>query len=492
MIRLIITVILCILSAGAAAWLALNPGTVVIEFLGSRYEAPFALSAGLLLVLTFALVALWWGVAKVWTAPDAFRRFRARRRREQGFDALERALIAAAGGEGELAVRQAARADALLDRPALSRLLAARAAEAAGDLNSAETHYEALLADARTRMVARRGLTAIAEQRGETRLALEHAGDAFRESRLAGWAFDALFDAQVRERRWLDAADTLSEAERRRQIEPEPARRRRAVLLTAAAAEKEADDRDEAADLAERAAVASPGFAPAAAMAARLLIDRRRHKRAADLIEAAWSLNPHPALARLYANLRKSDTKAKRSERIKGLAALNPDHRESKLMLAERALDARNADAARADLAPLLAEGAPSARLCALAARLARLDGDDDLARRWITRAAHAAGEPDWSDIDGQGRAFAYGPDDWARMVYAWGDEARLIHPRHERYEIAAEAVPETALLEAPKPARTPAPEPKTYFEPGRAPDDPGVGDEAGPAPARPDEEPRS
>ncbi len=492
MIRLIATVILCVLSAAAAVWLTLNPGTVTIAFLGWTVEAPFALSAAALLVGTFLLVALWWGVVKVWTLPDAIRRLRDRRRREQGFDALERALIAAAGGEGELAVRQAARADALLDRPALSRLLAARAAEAAGDLNSAETHYEALLEDARTRMVARRGLTHIAEQRGETRLALEHAGGAFRESRIAGWAFEALFDAQVRDRRWLEAAETLSEAERRRQISPEAARRRRGVLLTAAALETEADDPDQAADLAERAAVASPGFAPAASTAARLLIEKRRHKRAADLIEAAWALNPHPALARLYADLRKSDTKAKRTERIKGLAALNPDHRESKLMLAERALDARNAEAARVELAPLLAQGAPSARMCALAARLARLDGDDDLARRWITRAAHAAGEPDWSDIDGEGRAFAFPPEDWGRMVYSWGDEARLIHPRHERYEIAAEAVPETALLEAPKPVKTPAPAPAAYFESGRAPDDPGAGEDGDAAPRRPDEEPKA
>ena len=33
-------------------------------------------------------------------------------------------------------------------------------------------------------------------------------------------------------------------------------------------------------------------------------------------------------------------------------------------------------------------------------------------------------------------------------MVEVWGHEARLIHPRHERYEIPAAAAPEAALLE--------------------------------------------
>ena len=64
-------------------------------------------------------------------------------------------------------------------------------------------------------------------------------------------------------------------------------------------------------------------------------------------------------------------------------------------------------------------------------------------------------------------------------MVYVFGDEARLIHPRHERYEIAAEAVPENALLEAPraKPSSggvTPG-SGTQYFEAPRQPDDPGI-----------------
>jgi HemY protein len=147
----------------AGRLLALNPGQVTIEFLGINAQLPFVLAAGALILATFLLVVLWWVIAKVWGAPDAFRNFRKRQRREQGFDALERALIASAAGQGALAVRQASRAEAMLDRPALSRLLTARAAEAAGDLDSAQVHYEAMLEDAKTRLVARRGLASIAE-----------------------------------------------------------------------------------------------------------------------------------------------------------------------------------------------------------------------------------------------------------------------------------------------------------------------------------------
>jgi HemY protein len=153
----------------------------------------------------------------------------------------------------------------------------------------------------------------------------------------------------------------------------------------------------------------------------------------------------------MSSRLRKSDSKAKRAERLRGLAALNPDHRESRMLLADVALEQSNLEAARAALGPLLTQPPLSARLCTLAARMEQLAGDEAAARRHMARATHAPGEADWSDIDEGGRAFAYTDGDWARMVEVWGREARLIHPRHERYEIPAAAAPEALLIEGPR-----------------------------------------
>lgn len=482
MIRLIAAIALCVFTAVLAVFLTLNPGVVRVEFLGVEAEAPFALGMGVLLLVTFLLVVAWWLIAKIWGAPDAFRKFRQRRKRDQGFDALERALIASAAGQGALAVRQAARAEALLDRPALSRLLSARAAEADGDLASAQSQYEAMLEDARTQLVARRGLAAIAEARGDALGVITHAGEAFETSGPARWAYDSLFAAQVNAARWREAETTLTEGEKRALVEKLRAARTRAVLLTAEARRMEASDPEAAARLAERAAGASPDFAPAAELAGRLLADQRRHRQAAQILETAWTRAPHPALARAYGALRKSDTKAKRAERQRALAALNAGHRESRILLAETALDQENRDAAREALASLTAQPPVSARVCVLAARAAQLDADAAGARRWMTRAAHAPGEADWSDIDENGAAFPYTDEDWKRMVDAWGREARLIHPRHERYEIAAAAAPDSALLEAPVKPRAAKPGDSAAtdsYQAPRAPDDPGVEDDA-------------
>ncbi|WP_291845561.1 heme biosynthesis HemY N-terminal domain-containing protein [Maricaulis sp.] len=479
MIRLILAVVFALLTAALGAFLALNPGHASFEFLGVQTEMPFVVAAGGVILFAFLMLVVWWGIYLLWTSPDKVKGFIGRRRREQGYDALEKALIASAAGDGEAAVRQAARADALLDRPALSRLLAARAAEAAGNLDGAQTHYEALLEDQRTRVVARRGLTQLSSERGDLGATIEHATDAFQQARGARWAFDALFDAQVAKARWQDALTTLAEGERRKHVAPDIARRRRAVLLTAAALETEGTDSENARELAVSAHRAAPGFAPAAALAARLLADGRRHKRASEVLEASWASAPHPALARAFQDLRKSDTKAKRLERLKALAELNPEHRESRLILIQAALEEGDAPTARSLLDPLMEDGQPSSRLCALSARLARLDGKDELARRWMTRASHAGADADWSDIDPEGRLFAYTPDDWKRMVYVYGDENRLTHPRYERYERAAGAVPETALLDAPRPVRAAGSRTTSFADtPVRMPDDPGVTDE--------------
>lgn len=479
MIRLILVIAAIVFACVITAIVTLNPGTASFEFFGLAVETSFALAFGVFLLFTFLMLVFWWLVYIAWTAPEKFRRFSLRRRRERGFNALERALIASAAGEGEVAVRQAARADALLDRPALSRLLAARAAEAAGNLPGAEAHYEAMLDDPKTRLVARRGLAQIAHERGEHSATAEHAQIAFSESKTARWAFAALFDAQVAQGDWEAAMSTLAEGEKRRQIEPDRSKRRRAVLLTAAALGREDTDRTKATTLAELAAQTAPGFAPAAVLAARLLGPARKHKKAETLLKAAWSAAPHPAIARALADLRKSDTKAKRAERLRELAALRPEHRESRILLVEAAMEDGETGLARAILDPLLEMGTPTARLSALASRLAQIEGDEREARRWMTRASHAPGEADWSDIDADGRAFPYAPDDWKRMVYAFGDEGRLLHPRHERYEIAAGAVPETALLEAPKPARAKRESgDKSFYSAPRMPDDPGVDDE--------------
>ena len=79
-------------------------------------------------------------------------------------------------------------------------------------------------------------------------------------------------------------------------------------------------------------------------------------------------------------------------------------------------------------------------------ARTAFTAGDADEARAWIARSGAAPQEPDWSDIDPDGKAFAYTPQDWSRLVAVYAETGELIHPRLERQEKTISELPAIPL----------------------------------------------
>ncbi len=437
MIRLALYVGIALIIGIFAFWLAANPGLVNITAFGLEIRTSAAIAIVVLLLLTFVFAFFWRGLGWLIELPAQVRKAREQSRRAKGYDALELAVIAAASGDAQGAVKNAERVKMLLDRPALSGLLAARAAEAVGDIAGAERQYQTLLEDKRTALAARRGLVRAALERRDYHAAIKEAQAAFDLEPGAKWAFEALFDAQVAARDWAGAIATLAQGQKRGHIVPLAAKRRRAVLLAAESAQAEArDDLDDARRLAEKAVAAAPGFAPGAALAARLLVMAGKGWRAAGLLEDAWAAKPHPALALAYRDLKEEEKPKARAKRLRGLVELNPDHRESRIFAAEIALDEDDVMAAREAIEPVLeTELPPSSRLCTLMNQIERKAGNRKQANEWLTRSLSAPSEPDWSDLDPEGPAFGYRDEDWARLVYTYGDAGELIHPRHERFE---------------------------------------------------------
>lgn len=159
------------------------------------------------------------------------------------------------------------------------------------------------------------------------------------------------------------------------------------------------------------------------------------------MIEQAWKVRPHPGLAMAFRDLNTTETPRERARRLATLAEISPDHHESLMLRVEQALLTGDLTAARSAAQTLDRPGA-SARVCALMARIALAAHDGDEARGWITRAAAAPVEPDWSDIDPEGRAFAYGSGDWSRLVSQYAETGELIHPRLERGERVLSELP--------------------------------------------------
>ncbi len=427
-----------------------QPGHASLEWLGWRLDMTAAAAVMLLVFGALVAMAFWRTVIWILEAPARATRARRRARRIQGAEALGRGFIAATAGDGPEARRWALKAaDLVEDSPALVRILAAQAAEAAGDMPAAQQAYTAMLGLSDMKLAGHRGLMQLALTQGDEKTALANAEAAYGMTRTARWAWTALLQARLDTADWTGALELVRDASQRKIVSPLIAERTRAALLAAQASSLESgsDSRTRAAalDYAVDAAKLKPGFAPGVVLAARLLAADDKPGRAAGMIENAWRAMPHPALWLAYRDLYTQETPRERAHRLQVLAGLNPAHRESRLLMAEQALLTGDGAGAREATTSLLLEPV-TARFCALMSRIAFSTGDTDEARAWIARSGAAPQEPDWSDIDPEGKAFAYSPQDWARLVAVYAETGELIHPRLERHEKTISELPAIPL----------------------------------------------
>ena len=434
MLRLAFLLIVAV-AAMLASWqiVTTDPGSVQINWFGTEIttSALFGLLV-LVVLLAVSLPALRF-VMFLMDAPGRLGKAGERARVRRGQEALALGLIAAEAGEFEDARRHADKAENLIDEPRLAMLLQARTAEVGGDTAGAERAYSGMLQHEDTEVLGRKGLMAAALKRGDRTAARAHAEGALKASKTAIWPFQYAFDLAVQAADWEAAIETLEQGDKRKLVEDKVAKRRRAVLMAAQAAKLERERRpDKAAEMAQRAFRMAPAFAPAGALAARLLAGEGKPERAAAILEEAWENGPHPALAHAYRDLAPGESRDERAGRMAGLAEKRRDQRESKIVLAELAMERGDWGAAQASLEDAYREN-PSSRICILFAQVARGRGDDNGARTWLAQAAGAPREADWSDLDPEGPAFLYDDNDWARLVYVFGDGGQLIHPRMER-----------------------------------------------------------
>lgn len=464
MLRVALLLIVAVVAA-LASWqvISTDQGSVEINWFGTEITTS-ALFGLLLLVLIIAVaLPILRLVMFLMDAPGRLGKVSQRARVRRGQEALALGLIAAEAGEFEEARRQADKAEDLIDEPRLALLLQARSAEVSGDTAGAERAYAGMLQNEDTEVLGRKGLMAAALKRGDRTAARTHAEAALKASKTAVWPFQYAFDLAVQQADWENAIETLDAGDKRKIVEDRIAKRRRAVLMTAQAAKLERERRaDKAAEMAQKAFRMAPAFAPAGAMAARLLVGEAKPERAAAILEEAWENGPHPALAHAYRDLVPGETREARADRLRAFAEKRRDHRESKIVLAELAMERGDWGAAQAALEDAYREN-PSSRICILFAQVARGRGDENGARTWLAQAAAAPREADWSDLDPEGPAFLYDDSDWARMVYVFGDGGQLVHPRMERGQNDALgpvlALP-TAALTPPKPDLTAQPAP--------------------------------
>jgi HemY protein len=394
-------VLIAILVAFAIV-IADQPGSVAITIPGwGEIDTSLAVLAFATLAAAFVAALLLLLLRVILRGPGNWARSRRERRRRAGYRALTQGMVAVAAGDAEEAQKLARKADTLLAEPPLTLLLSAQAAQLNGDETAATRYFNAMLQRPETEFLGLRGLFMQALRGGDETTALRLAERAKALRPKTPWVLSHLLELQARAERWPHAEATLLEATRRKALPLAEGRHRHAVLLHAHAGEADAAGRtSEAMRLETKAHALAPGFAPVAVRYARMLSLRGQKRRARRALEVAWRTAPQPAVAEAYGGLFADLTPLQRMKQIERLAALNPDHAESKLALARAALDAELWGEARRHAAAAHSTGDDTAppRICRLMAEIEeREHGDHAAAHVWLARASSSAvPDPAW------------------------------------------------------------------------------------------------
>ena len=396
--RILILAVLAVVVI-VAATVADYPGSVAIVWQGWELDTSVGVLVAVLAILVLALWLVFSFLGKLVRLPGRFRRNRRERRRRHGEIALTRGMIALAAGDADGALRYASRAEALLARTPLTLLLAAQAAQLAGDEAAAHNRYTELLDDKDGEFLGLRGLLGQALKTGDSKEALRLTRRAMGLRPSAAWVFETLFALEIDAGRWEAARDILDGAARRHLLPEARAAHHRAVILyQLSLAAEAAGERRRALSLAASAAAAAPDLSPAAARHARLLMAEDKRRAARRAVERAWSVGPHPDLARVWAELGGGAPALELVTWFEKLAAHNPEAAESHVAVAEAALAAQLWGEARRHLGLAIAAvtpDGPSRQLCLLRARIEEGEHpESNGAREWMDRALAAPPGP--------------------------------------------------------------------------------------------------
>ncbi|MHC2623607.1 HemY protein [Bradyrhizobium huanghuaihaiense] len=468
MLRIVLFLVLIALAAGGAAWVADQPGDLVLTAGGFRASTTLPRFVFLLGLFAAAVVLVWSILTTIWRTPGRMRRRRHEKRHARGRHAITHGLLAIGHGDTALARRHAEAARRHAPNDPLALLLHAQSAQLEGKRDEAQRVFRAMAEREDTRLLGLRGLFIEAQRADDAVGAVMIAEEAIKLSPSSTWASHAVLGFRCARGDWSGALAILDSNLSAGLIDKPAYRRQRGVLLTARALELEKMDRDVARESVMDAIKLAPTLVPAAVLAAKFESEAHQVRRAMKLVETAWLANPHPDLADAYAHVKLGDSARQRLQRVETLAAKTaadkPGHVEGQLAIARAAIDATEFARARQVLAPYIND--PTQRVALLMAEIERAEhGDSGRARAWTLRAVRARHDPAWT-------ADGYVSDRWRPVspvtgrldAFQWQTPVASL-PSDKATTIESSAF-EEAMLAAPPPKRVTAAQSESPVEP--------------------------
>jgi HemY protein len=381
MLRATKFLIIAALLLALAWWIGGLPGDVTAR--AGSYTITSSTPAALLLLFLIALLftIILRVLGGIGRAPKSMAAWRGGKKQAAGEIAVQRALVALAAGDAAAARAAADKAQKQLGDTPITTLLRAEAARLSGDEAAAKAAFTALTAHQEMRFLGHRGLLRASLGEADHEAAARHAANAEDAYPGAAWTRAQRLELALKAQDFSQALGLTQD-------------KRVAAALAVGAAGQAASARD-ALRYAQMAQKSAPDFAPAVAAAANALRRLDKVRAARKTVLAAWKTAPHPLLAEAW--FAPEATALERAQDAVTLAAANPGHVESELVLAATACDAGLVAEARRHAEAALATGQDDGRAQGI---LEALQGQPRRPGRsaWLCDACHGA-TADWAAL---------------------------------------------------------------------------------------------
>ncbi len=359
-------------------------GQVALAFGAYTLTTSLPIAILLLALLLAILMVIYGGLALLARTPSRLSVRRAGIRRDKGEAASLRALSSIAAGDANGADLHARTARRLAGGAPLALYVSGESARLNGRHNEANEHFAQLAKHPHAGFLGWRGLVHHAGADSASEAAQLQARDVAQNAALAypnsAWLRSQRVTLAAREADYATAARLATEP--------------RARTALAIMASRTAADRRIALDWAWEAVKLAPTLAPAAITLAEARRAAGKERAARKTLLNVWRIAPHPSLAEAY--LAPIAAPLERAQAAQALAAANPDHPESALLLARSAIAANLPGEANRHTEAAAKAGLDAGRLARLRAELASLEADPAAAQQAMQAALAAPSGPLW------------------------------------------------------------------------------------------------
>ncbi len=381
----------------ASLWFVENDGSVVVEWMGYRAQTSvmFAILFVIITIITFTLLLqliIW-----VRTAPKRYKKAMKDKRQSRGLTALSQGFAAIAAGDIKQARVLTQKASNNLDNMPLTKLLAAQTAQLEGNRELAKVHYNSMLGDKETEIIAIKGLLIEAKQENDLGKSLFLAEKALALRPDADWAILILFDLYRKMHHWQKAAEITHTALKYNLITKEDSARNLGLIYLMQYLEQSKNLKHVKNEkLIENAYKLIPDFVPAIIAYANMLFRKEKTRKALKILESGWSKSPHPDIATTYMENYANSTNEKRLEKAEKLFNLSSGHPEGNIVIARELITSGKFSDARRHLKIALQFGETSV-ICYLLAELESLEkADPKVVHHWREHALVANNVAIW------------------------------------------------------------------------------------------------